>query len=75
MMIYTKGFEPSKLSVKRWNGSSWVNVGQGVDNAAIGYDHVALSVDNLGRPIVARAEIEPGVPNGFQSNLYVQRYQ
>jgi hypothetical protein len=75
MMIYTKGFKPSKLSVKRWDGSSWVSVGQGVDEAPIGYDQVAMVADTLGRPIVARAEIEPGVPNGFQSNLYVQRYQ
>ncbi len=75
MMIYTKGFEPSRLSVKRWNGISWVNVGQALDEALIGYDRVALVTDLLGRPIVARAEIEPSIPSGFQSNLYVERYQ
>jgi hypothetical protein len=74
MVIYTKGFEPSKLSVKLWNGSSWVNVGQGVDEAPIGYDQVAL-VTGFPGPVVALAEIEPGVPSGFQNNLYVQRYQ
>ncbi len=68
-------FADRHIYAKRWNGSSWVQLGSFIDAAGTtkGAQNASLAIDNAGNPVVAFFE-DVGVGTAFNDNVYVKRW-
>ena len=60
----------SNIYVKRWNGSSWVQLGTFLDvNTNQNAANPSIALDSSGNPVVSWKEFD-----GTSSNIYVKRW-
>jgi hypothetical protein len=67
---YESGFTNSNIYVKRWNGTSWVQLGSALDvNITRDAFAPSLALDSSGNPVVSWNEFD-----GTSNNIYVKRW-
>lgn len=64
--------EAERLHVRRWQGSQWEVLDQGLDSGTVdASSQIALALDDAGQPMIAWAEQRPGT-SGAQAPMHVQ---